>query len=105
MRKKAVILFVVVACLLLSACGKGYFRATYEGGEETVEFYEDGTMEMYKGNMVIEGTYERIEKNTYDVRINALLFQMRYTVVRDKEGITVTDNSDETSVYTYYLVK
>lgn len=99
-----VLLGAVVAFVLLSANSPGYFRATYESGGETLEFYKDGTMELYGKDMVFEGTYERTEKNTYEVRINALIVQLRFMAVKDGDTIIFTDKSDD-STNTYTLKK
>lgn len=113
MKKKAVLISVaavvvvlsVVVCAVLSSTGPGYFRATYDGGEETLDFYKDGTIELYGKDMLFDGTYEKIEKNTYEVRINALIVRLTYTAVKDGKTITLTNNADESKVKTYTLKK
>lgn len=108
-KKKSTLVSVVAACVILvvvavvgirSATGPGYFRATFEARNgETLDFYKDGTVELFGDSMLFEGTYERTEKNTYTIRINALIMQLRFTAVKDGNTLTVTDNADAEVVY------
>ena len=105
MRKGAVLSLVLVLCLLLSGCSKT-FSASYlhEDGEEVIEFFKDGTIEVTNKSFITSGTYEYIEKDIYEIRMNVLWGQRKYKAVFDDDMLELTLESTG-EVFIYYLIK
>ena len=105
MKKGAVLSLVLVLCLLLSGCSKT-FSGLYlrEDGQETLEFFKDGTVEAIYDGMYFDGTYEKIDKNKYEIFLDALFFRTRYVAVIDGDMLELYSEGTGKTYY-YYLVK
>lgn len=108
MKKHMALALSLVFCMFLAACsGPKTFNRLYEtkNGSEQLEFFDDGTVEVYNDGVLITGTYEHVEKHTYKVRLNILFMQVRYTAVVDGDMITLTEDGNDSNFQKYYLVK
>ena len=106
-KKISAVALVLILCLSLTACGKGDFERRYEteSGSAVLDFYKDGTMELYENNLIIKGTYEKTGNNTYDAQLTLLFAQMRYKMEIKGDVLTLTEISEAEDVFTYHRVK
>lgn len=89
------ILFAMCLSLLLCACGSG-LTGTYTDGKESYTFYDDGTLvNSVDGGFSYQGTYEKNDKGSYDLFLDAGLFSTSGTFEIKKNVLTVTINGKE----------
>lgn len=108
MKRQAALALSLAFCMFLVACsGPKTFNRCYESedGSEQVEFFDDGTVEVFSEGMVVTGTYKRVDKNTYEIRLNVLFAQMRCTGVIEGKTLTLTEIGSENLIGKYYLKK
>lgn len=94
-RKIKMVLLVMSVMLLLCACGSG-LTGTYTDGRESYTFYDDGTLvNSVDGGFSYQGTYEKNDKGSYDLFLDAGLFSTSGTFEIKKNVLTVTINGKE----------
>lgn len=90
-------LLLLAGCLslILCACGSGP-EGTYSDGRESYTFYSDGTLlNAVDGGLSFKGTYEKNDKGSYDLFLDAGLFSTSGTFTVDGDVLTVTINGTD----------
>lgn len=109
MKKYTALALSLVLCLFLTACSgpetfEGYYEFRNDEHVSSVEFFKDGTAEVYQDGLFIEGTYKKTGNNEYELRITLLFVQQRYKIERTHDSVTVINPEKDTAVV-YDLVK